>query len=112
MRSAWFGRELAHNERAGDFMVRPGEYRSGDYIDAVQAWLPDIEAMPMHYVTHTMHAIEIVGYKHPDANLRAAFMKSYALLVHSLHLQMETEDMLDNRLCDWHQKHWEVKENA
>jgi hypothetical protein len=52
----------------------------------------------MHFVAHTMHAAEIVGYKHPDPDVRAWWIRLYRDMVLALHLNPETESQLDVRL--------------
>jgi hypothetical protein len=56
--------------------------------------------LPHHYQLHFMHAVEIVGYKHPDPIIRMFWNRLYLRLVHDLHLWPETEDQLDSRLGD------------
>lgn len=58
------------------------------------------DELPAHYTTHFMHAVEILGYKHPDPTLREFWNDFYLRLVHALHLWPETELQLDQRLGD------------
>lgn len=58
------------------------------------------DELPAHYTTHFMHAVEILGYKHPDPTVREFWNDFYARLVHALHLWPETEEQLDKRLGD------------
>lgn len=69
--------------------------------------LPDIEDLKeevgyctMHYFTHLMHALEIIGYKHPDKFIRDMGEKYYLGLVDFAHLNPETKEQLDKRLED------------
>lgn len=64
----------------------------------VTAWLWDLDSYPMHFIMHTAHAAEIVGYKHPDPKLRAYWIDLYQKVVKGLHLNSETEAQLDVRL--------------
>ena len=61
-------------------------------------FLWDIDAYPLHFVCHTMHAIEIIGYKHPDQNVRSWYRDFYWKLAKAFHLNYETEEQLDVRL--------------
>jgi hypothetical protein len=61
-------------------------------------WLWDIDAFPMHFVCHTAHAIEIIGYKHPEEKIRNWYLEYYKKLVKGFHLNFETEAQLDVRL--------------
>ncbi len=69
--------------------------------------LPDIEDLKeevgyctMHYFTHLIHALEIIGYKHPDKSIRDIGEKYYLGLVDFAHLSPETKEQLDKRLED------------
>jgi len=64
----------------------------------VTAFLWDIDSYPMHFIAHTMHDAEIVGYKHPDEKIRDWWTDFYKKLVKGLHLNAETEAQLDVRL--------------
>jgi len=54
--------------------------------------------LPHHYVMHLVHAVEILGYKHPDDVQRGAWYWFYARLCKGLHLPLESEEKLDDRL--------------
>ena len=45
-----------------------------------------------------MHACEIVGFKHPDQQIRVAFRQLYYKLAKKFHLNPESESQLDARL--------------
>jgi hypothetical protein len=69
--------------------------------------LPDIEDLKeevgyctMHYFTHLMHALEIIGYKHPDKSVREIGEKYYLGLVDFVHLNPETANQMEKRLED------------
>ena len=55
---------------------------------------------PNHWVMHVMHAVEIIGYLHPDPAVAFDWLCLYKEFCHSLHVNPETlEEMLD-RLCE------------
>jgi hypothetical protein len=60
------------------------------------AFLKNCDHYPQHYVSHLMHAAEIVGYKSNRGGLWQWF---YEKLCKGLHVNMETEQQLDARLC-------------
>lgn len=66
--------------------------------DETRQFLWDMDSYPTHFIAHLMHAAEIVGYKHPDAELRGWWLGFYHDVVKGLHLNPETEDQLDVRL--------------
>lgn len=56
--------------------------------------------LPQHWYSHVMHALEIIGYKHPNLNTKAAARILYYALAHNLHLNIETEQQMDARLTE------------
>jgi hypothetical protein len=66
---------------------------SDDFVDSR-------DELPYHYTTHFMHAAEIVGYKHPDEQIREFWIEIYERLVKALHTWPETEAQMDKRLGD------------
>lgn len=66
----------------------------------VTEYLRELDAIPHHFQMHLMHAVEILGYKHPDTRIRKWWYELYRRLVNDLHLQPETESQLDHRLGD------------
>lgn len=66
----------------------------------VHDYLRQVDALPHHYQMHFMHAVEIVGYKHPDTVIRHFWHQLYLRLVNDFHLWPETEEQLDERLGD------------
>jgi hypothetical protein len=61
-------------------------------------FLKNCDHYPQHYVSHLMHAAEVIGYKHPDEWMRQRWIWFYCKLVSGLHLTPETESQLDARL--------------
>lgn len=71
------------------------------FMDTVtDGYLKDLDAIPHHFQLHFMHAVEIIGYKHPDERIRVWWEKLYLRLVHDMHLFPESEADLDRRLGD------------
>jgi hypothetical protein len=66
----------------------------------VDGYLQALDEVPHHFQLHLLHAIEIVGYKHPDPQIRHWWFGVYIRLVHDMHLFPEAEDQLDARLGD------------
>jgi hypothetical protein len=66
----------------------------------VHDYLRNVDALPHHFQMHFMHAVEILGYKHPDAVIREFWHRLYLRLAHDFHLWPETEAQLDERLGD------------
>lgn len=66
----------------------------------VDAYLKQLDAIPVHFQRHFMHAAEILGYKHPVPEIRAFWLDFYVQLVEEIHLTPETEEEMDKRLGD------------
>lgn len=63
-------------------------------------FLDSRDELPLHYVTHFMHACEVLGYKHPDEAIREYWLEVYERLAKAFHLWPETEEQMDKRLGD------------
>ncbi|HEY1605599.1 MAG TPA: hypothetical protein VGF77_08360 [Allosphingosinicella sp.] len=72
-----------------------------EHMDAVVAqYLRELDAIPHHFQLHLLHAIDILGFKHPVCAVRDWWSSTYKRLVHDMHLWPETEEQLDRRLGD------------
>lgn len=60
--------------------------------------LHSIDQYPLHYITHLMHACQVIAFKHPDPTFRQFFMIVYAMMVHKFHLNQESIEDMDARL--------------
>ena len=56
--------------------------------------------LPLHWYTHAMHSLEIIGYHHPSNDVRIVAFGLYAKMVHGLHLNVETEGQQQDRLTE------------
>lgn len=63
-------------------------------------YIKSLDAVPHHYQLHFMHAVEILGYKHPRSDIRKWWNTLYERLVNDMHLRSEPENDLDQRLGD------------
>lgn len=68
--------------------------------DIVDEYLRTLDGLPHHFQMHFMHAVEILGYKHPDRRISDWWLSVYKRLVNDLHLHPETVTELDERLGD------------
>lgn len=55
---------------------------------------------PLHWVAHLMHCYEVVGYRHPDSEIKAEGYFIYRKLAESLHLNVETREQMVERLSE------------
>jgi hypothetical protein len=82
---------------------------SGDLSETVDKYLNTIDELPHHFQLHFMHAAEILGYKHPNKEIRQWWFNFYFKIVEDAHLNIETEKELDYRLGDIREQ-WAEKE--
>jgi len=72
-----------------------------DHMDSIVSnYLKELDSIPHHFQMHLMHAIEIVGYHHPNDAIRNWWCGVYYRLVKDLHLYPETKEQLNYRLGD------------
>lgn len=114
----WYRRCILLSAMDGRALTDPIESNGGSFTgpsldgsDAEDPWcdrmqehvndyLRQVDALPHHFQMHFMHAVEIVGYKHPDPQIRHFWHALYLRLVNDFHLHPETEAQLDDRLGD------------
>lgn len=98
--SAFDGKALwgTHDPGGGSFT---GPMPENMNFEQACTWFLDArDGMALHYYMHFTHAVEILGYKHPDALVSARWFNFYSRLVNALHLRGELEADLDDRLSD------------
>lgn len=86
-------RELAYK---GGFM----SFDLKELTPSVKQFAKNSDQYPLHFVMHLMHALEVIGYTHPDHYIRDEFCAAYRVIVSSLHLNPETGDGLYKRMLE------------
>jgi hypothetical protein len=56
--------------------------------------------LPQHWYSHAMHALEIVGYRHPNPFVRQTCFNMYHSMVNNLHLNIEYSSQMMDRLSE------------
>lgn len=56
--------------------------------------------LPLHWYSHVMHALEIIGYEHPSGEVRVIASRMYFQMVHALHLNPESTAQQRERLTE------------
>lgn len=69
-------------------------------LEEVREFAEDSDKYPIHFVMHLCHCCEIVGFKHPDKEIKEWFLNAYLIIVDALHLCPEDERKCDYRLRD------------
>ncbi len=81
--------------KARSFIANPDLFEA-DRLFA--AFVRDMDHYPLHYVTHLMHAIQIVGCYHPNKDIASWYLNFYNTMCHKLHVNPETIVQLEGRL--------------
>lgn len=69
-------------------------------LDEVEIFADDSGKYPMHFYMHVTHACEIIGYKHPDPDIREWFQNAYLIICRGVHMNPESSADCDFRLRD------------
>lgn len=85
----------SYDPNPSSFIDRPP---IGEIHDRCVAFLKDCDHYPQHYVSHLMHAVEIIGYHHPLHEIQSEFAAFYFSLCKGLHVHPERKKELDARL--------------
>lgn len=56
--------------------------------------------LPQHWYAHAMHALEVIGFKHPNSEVRREATRLYLAMVSNMHLSPETPHEMDLRLTE------------
>lgn len=82
---------------------REVDYQSGSFMSRVPppTFRPScVGHYPLHWVTHIMHALEVIGYRHPDESTRETCYQFYAAFCDSLHVRIEPIWAMTDRLSE------------
>lgn len=71
-----------------------------DIYEYIDIYLRHVDEIPHHFQLHLMHAAEILGYKHPNPEIKEFWNKFYLAIVKDAHLYPESEEQMDYRLGD------------
>ncbi len=78
-------------------------YSPGSFFQIVPPsdWKPsEFGHYPQHWVSHLMHAFEVVAYCHPEQHISERAYDIYHKVVQSLHLNTETKQQMYARLTE------------
>jgi hypothetical protein len=56
--------------------------------------------LPQHWYSHAMHALEVVGYRHPNTQIKVIAYELYVEMVRNLHLEPESRTSMIERLSE------------
>jgi len=66
----------------------------------INTFMKHLHKYPLHWVTHFMHAAEIIGYFHPNNKVAIDWKNIYESICHALHVNPETKKENLYRLRD------------
>jgi len=66
----------------------------------IKSFFEDCDSYPLHFAMHLVHTAEIIGYKHPNPEVARFWRDFYFDFCHTVHFNPESEEQLDERLCD------------
>jgi len=69
-----------------------------DAKEGFEMVLIQIDPLPVHYVMHLLHGIEILGHCHPSDEVRHTYLQRYYTLCDKFHLYPESKLQLIHRL--------------
>lgn len=101
-----FGRCLRRSEPGDSFMSLREISDTHAWDKVVREFFDAVDSLPHHYLAHLMHGAQVLGYKHPDGDLRCRWHAFYLRMVDDLHLHPESEAEMDGRLSDWGRESW------
>jgi hypothetical protein len=87
----WYGKN------DNDFMW--GEYSR--FHNYVKAFWDDHDEYPHHFIMHLVHCAEVLGYYHPDSDVRHHWHIFYLKACESFHMHPEEKHQMDRRLNDF-----------
>jgi hypothetical protein len=84
-----------------DGKFEKGGFMRSDYENfstVADAFFDDLDAYPMHFLMHFIHAAEVIGYHHPDDKIRNHWFNFYCFACECLHMKPENQYELNQRL--------------
>jgi hypothetical protein len=60
----------------------------------------EFERLPLHAAHHMLLALQVIGFEHPDTDIRMTGWKFYSDAVDAQHLNPETRDQYESRYRD------------
>lgn len=58
------------------------------------------EHYPQHWIGHILHAVQVLGFRHPDPSVRLDWLKLYVRFTKALHLRIEPREAMIKRLSE------------
>lgn len=75
-------------------------YPSETAIAGFEQLCKSLDHYPTHFLFHFIHAVEIIGYHHPEEGVRKVYWMRYIKLCKRLHMHGESKEECDARLTE------------
>lgn len=56
--------------------------------------------LPQHWYAHVMHALEVIGHRHPNPDIALTSFALYTMMVQNMHLNVESREEFVARLSE------------
>lgn len=107
LKAAHFGRAMEFGDIAPSFMRLDHFTQVIEWNQILDTFFENVDSLPHHYYMHIAHASEIIGYHHPNWVFKDRWGELYRRACLDMHVAMETQKEMDERLNDWDRKYWE-----
>ena len=94
----WIRRNTLQNAAPRERFMRPETIKPFKEIAEDSSYILDM--LSVHYLSHLMHALQIIGNHHPVVEISLEARVAYYHLCDHLHLRVEPEMDFHLRLCD------------
>lgn len=94
----WIRRVTLHDADVNGVFVKHGD------LPLIKDLKQILEYQSVHFVSHLMHTLEIIGYKAVDDTTRNTGVLYYSAICDMLHCNMETKEQMNKRLEDNREK--------
>lgn len=94
----WIRRVTLHDADVNGVFVKHGE------LPKLKELKELLEYQSVHFVSHLMHTLEVIGYKASGELTRNTGLLYYTAICELLHCNVETKDQMDERLKDNREK--------
>lgn len=114
LRSAVSGRLMTTQDQPNSFMAVNDLSDWARWTEVVRNFLRRVDSLPHHYIQHIMHGAQVLGYKHPEKQIREFWNICYRMICEEAngHVRPEPEADMDSRLNDFNHEDWGRDEEA
>jgi hypothetical protein len=75
-------------------------FNEATFLDMAWKFSRELDDLPLHFVFHVIHALEVLGYCHPKPKIAGLCKQAYIRLAFKCHLRPESKVEMDTRLTE------------